>query len=120
MNNEIQNILDNIINLLEEEKKLLIISLKDSKFSEDLKNIISKKQENLSKLASFEEKDILNFEKELKKIKMLNKENMNLAENNLKFIEDVFEAIFEKEETKQYTQNGEIKSKKEGLFNKKV
>ena len=120
MNSEIQNILNNIIRLLEEEKKLLIVSLKESKFSEDLKDIISKKQENLAKLSSFEEKDILSFKEELKKIKLLNQENMNLAENNLKFIEGIFEAIFEKEETKQYTQNGEIKSKKEGLFNKKV
>lgn len=120
MNEEIRDILKNIISLLEEEKKLLILSLKESKFSEDLADIISKKQENISKLSTYEEESVLKFPDELKKIKRLNEENMKLAQNNLKFIESIFESIFEKEETKQYTQNGELKTKKEGLFNKKV
>ncbi|BAF69760.1 hypothetical protein [Nitratiruptor sp. SB155-2] len=119
MNKEIQTILQEIIQLLEQEKELLIVSIKNHEVSNQLEEIIEQKKSVLSKLSLYEEEDIFRYKKELEKIKLLNERNIELAKNNLNFIDSVFEAIFS-DEAKQYTPNGELTTQKEGLVNKKA
>ncbi|BCD59946.1 MULTISPECIES: hypothetical protein [unclassified Nitratiruptor] len=119
MNQEIQTILQEIIQLLEKEKELLVLSIKNHDVSKQLEEIIEQKKSALSKLSEQNEEDILQNKKELETIKLLNERNIELAKNNLNFIDSMFEAIF-CDEAKQYTPNGELTSQKEGLVNKKA
>ena len=120
MQNIIKNLLDKLIDLLEKENRLLIKTINDTKYSQELIKVLEEKQKALFEISRLEEKDLLPFKEELNKIKSLTDRNMQLAQNNLEFIEEVFEAIFEEESPKQYTKDGEIQTKKEGLFNKKI
>ena len=116
---ELHNILQKLIDLLEEERKILITSLKDNN-SEKLLEIIKKKQKILDTLSSIDQAELNNFKKELQQISELNKRNLELTQSNMKFIEHLFEAIFEDEKVKKYSPDGTIQNKKEGLFNKKI
>ena len=115
----IDGLLQKLIELLEEERRILILSAKED-HSKKLFEIIEKKQEILDALSYVEEQELKNFKNELQKISELNKRNLELTENNMKFIEHLFEAIFEDEKVKKYSPDGTIKNKKEGLFNKKI
>jgi len=116
----VKNLLDKLIDLLEKENFLLIKTINDIKYSQDLIKILEEKQKTLFEISRLNEKDLLPFKEDLEKIKNLTDKNLKLAQNNLEFIEEVFEAIFEEESPKQYTKSGEIQTKKEGLFNKKI
>ncbi len=113
------NLLQRLIELLEEERKILILSTKEDQ-SKKLFAIIEKKQELLDALRDIDERELKKFTKEFQKISELNKRNLELTQSNMKFIEHLFEAIFENEKVTKYTSDGTIKNKKEGLFNKKI
>jgi hypothetical protein len=55
---KIEKILENLINLLEKENKLLINAINDDKAPEEIMKIVEEKQSLLSELANFEVKDL--------------------------------------------------------------
>ncbi|WP_200763839.1 hypothetical protein [Nitrosophilus alvini] len=116
----LESILDKLIELLELENRYLIKTVSDSTLSEELLKTVEEKQKLLSELAAFEKNEIEPYMEKIEKIDELSKRNMSLAQSNLNYIEELFESIFEENSTKQYTKEGEIHSKKEGLFNKKI
>lgn len=116
---------DNIYELLKELKELLlkekdciIKAINDPSATEELNRITLKKQEILSKIAQFNPEDFKEFKELVQEIQQLSKNNMILAESNLKFIESVFESIFE--ETSTYSSEGEVKKQPSNILNKKV
>ncbi|SNZ08170.1 hypothetical protein SAMN06265182_1194 [Persephonella hydrogeniphila] len=118
MNKELQKLLDSLVEKLEEEKKLIILSLKDSQYIEKLNQVIEEKREILSRLSRFEAKDFEGFKEKLEHIKTLSQINLNLAANNAQFIEEIFSSIFD--EPKKYDQSGTVQQHQKGLFNKKI
>ncbi len=114
----LEKLLDKLIACLEEEKELLINSLKDSKLSEKLMEIVDTKREILLKISQLSREDLEKHQEKLKEIKRLSDINLNLAVNNIQFIDEIFSAIFE--EPQKYDQSGAVKQNQKGLFNKKI
>jgi len=105
-------------NRLKREKELLILTVKDTSYSEELLNVVEEKRKLLSKLASFNKEDFEGLEDLLVEVKQLSDINLNLAATNAQFVEEIFSAIFE--EPQKYDQSGTVKQSQKGLFNKKI
>ncbi|WP_457621886.1 hypothetical protein [Persephonella sp.] len=114
----VNNLLDRLIGKLKEEKNLLIKSIQDAKYVDELVKVIEEKREILSKLSKFSKEDFEGYEDKLKEIEMLGRSNLTLAANNAQFIDEIFSAIFE--EPQKYDQSGNISQQQKGLFNKKI
>jgi hypothetical protein len=119
---KIEKILENLINLLEKENKLLINAINDDKAPEEIMKIVEEKQSLLSELANFEVKDFENLSPTLKekinKIKELTAINQTIASSNLNLIEEIFQAVFQSATT--YSLEGESKKSSGVLLNKKI
>jgi flagellar biosynthesis/type III secretory pathway chaperone len=119
---KIEKILENLINLLEKENKLLINAINDDKAPEEIMKIVEEKQSLLSALANFEVKDFENLPRTLKekinKIKELTAINQTIASSNLNLIEEIFQAVFQSATT--YSSEGESKKSSGSLLNKKI
>ncbi|EDP72965.1 hypothetical protein [Hydrogenivirga sp. 128-5-R1-1] len=101
---------------LEKEYKLLL-KLDNP---QELLNIIEEKKKLISELSMYEKKDFENYIDLLKEIEFLNKRNLNLANNNMLFIDEIFSSIFE-ENVEKYNPYGQIsQGQKSGIFNKKI
>ena len=114
----IEKLLDTLINLLEKEKELIILSVKNPELSSELEKTIEEKRNVLSKLANFSPEDFKGSEEKLLKIKDLSNINLHIAVSNAQFIEEIFSAIFD--EPQKYDQSGTVKQSQKGLFNKKI
>ncbi|MCX7760817.1 MAG: hypothetical protein N2Z81_06465 [Hydrogenothermaceae bacterium] len=104
--------------LLEEEKLCILNSLKDSSCANRLIEITQEKMDLLSKLSQFSKEEALEKLDKIQELNTLLHINRELIIQNLMFIEDLFEAIFET--TKTYSPEGSIKSSGQGFINKKV
>ncbi len=116
---KVEKLLNSLIKILEEEKKLIILSIKDKSYSENLLKTLEEKKKTIEKLSLLPKEDFKGFEDKLQLIKSLSEENLILALNNIQFIEDIFEAIF-KEETKTYSSEGNFSKEPKSLINKKI
>ncbi|WP_029521985.1 hypothetical protein [Persephonella sp. KM09-Lau-8] len=116
---KIGNLLDQLIEKLEEEKNLLIESIKDSSVSEKLMKVVEEKRGILSELSQFSAEELEPFQDKLETIQSMSKINLNIAANNAQFIEELFNMIFD--EPQKYDQTGSIKGKQQkGFINKKI
>ncbi|GAB6072152.1 hypothetical protein JCM14244_05290 [Venenivibrio stagnispumantis] len=113
-----EEILKALINKLEEEKEYLIKTLADKSYIDKLLNVVEEKRELILKLSQYEVEDLKKYPELVNKLRELSEYNMQLAMNNIQFIEGLFESIFETEKT--YTKDGNVEVKKDSLFNKKV
>ena len=113
-------LLDRFVELLQEENKYIIESIRDKEASQKLLEVIEQKEELLKQILALKKEDIQPFHKELEEIEHWTQRNRALAINNMEFINEVFEAIYSQKSPTQYTKDGTMKSQKEGLFNKKV
>ena len=116
----IEKLLDNLIDKLEEENRLILECLKDKSCAEKLLNIVEEKEKIIKEISTYPKEDILKFEEKLVRIKHLSEENLALSMTNLQFIEDIFEAIFNDEETKTYSIEGSFSKEPKSLINKKI
>ena len=116
----ILTLLNNLVEELEKEQKLLVITMKDWKYSQELLETVERKKQILDNLSKEEIKDITPYKELLEKIKTLSEENFQIGYGNIRFIEELFDSIFV-ESPKQYTSNGTtVSTEKKGLFNKKI
>ncbi|NPA04088.1 MAG: hypothetical protein GXO61_04420 [Epsilonproteobacteria bacterium] len=115
-----KEVLKEFIRLLEEENSYIIKSLQEKEASAKLLEIVQKKEELLQEILSWEKEEVKPFLEELRVIDELSQRNYALALNNIEFINEIFDAIYTKDTPTQYTKDGNLSSKKEGLFNKKV
>ncbi len=118
MNKKVNKLLDDLIRKLEEEKELLITTIKDSKQVEKLNTVIEEKRQILSDLSKYNAKNFEGFEEKLNQIKSLSQINLTLAAGNAQFIEEIFSTIFD--EPQKYDQKGTVKQPQKGFFNKKI
>ncbi len=87
---------------------------------QELLNVIEEKKKIMSELSKYNKEDFEKYVELLKEIEFLNKRNLNLANNNMAFIDELFSAIFE-EDIEKYNPYGEIsQGQKSGIFNKKI
>lgn len=115
---DLDTLLDSLEKLLHREKEVIISSLKDEKSSQELFQTVEDKMLILSKLSQFTKEEALERKDRLERIDSLIQMNKELMLQNLKFIEDIFEAIFETNKT--YSPTGSVKPPSEGFINKKV
>ncbi len=115
---KVETLLQNLKNLLLKEKECIIKAINDTKSTEELNRIVEEKHNILMQLAQFKVEDFKGYEDLVYDIQQLSRTNMILAESNLKFIESVFESIFE--QTSTYLSDGQVKSKSSGIINKKA
>lgn len=116
-----EKLLDKLIELLEEEKNLIINAINSSEATEKLNKLIEEKKEILLKISQLDEKSININEKikeKVEKIKLLLKTNEMLALSNLNFIEEIFESVFSSHST--YGSEGEVKKIQGNIINKKI
>lgn len=118
MNKKINRLLNELIKKLEEEKELIITTIKDTEQVERLNSVIEDKRKILSELAKYNVEDFKGFEEQLNQIKSLSQINLTLAVGNAQFIEDIFSSIFD--EPQKYDQKGTVKQSQKGFFNKKI
>lgn len=111
--------LERLVTLLEDEKSLLGKTLADAAFTEALEQVTQQKHALLEQIASYDATALQQHEELLKRIRELGEINMQIAQSNMLFIEELFSSIF-KDSTSQYDENGAVSSKKEGLINKKI
>lgn len=114
----IDDILDRLEDILIREKDLIVKSINDTNLAEHLLKISEEKRDLLSKLSNFTKEEALTRIEKIKKLNGLIDTNRELIINNLKFIDELFEAVFET--TKTYSPEGSIKGSSEGFINKKV
>lgn len=112
------DLLNDLKDLLIMEKEYIVKAINDGTATQKLNEIVEKKQEVLTNLAKFNVEDFKNYKEIIKEIQILSENNMFLAQSNLKFIESVFESIFE--ETSTYSSEGEVKKQPSSILNKKV
>ena len=117
---ELEKLLDELIDKLNEEKDLLVLSLKDRKKSEALLKVVEEKKQIIERLSKFSEEEISKFEDKVIQIKKISEENLALALNGIQFIEEIFDAIFEGEEIKTYSSKGDFPKESKGFINKKI
>ncbi len=116
----IHKLLNDLIEELKKEQKLLVITIKDPKYSQELLDTVERKKQILERLSKEEISNPEKYKELLEEIKTLSEENFQIGYGNIRFIEDLFDSIFV-ESPKQYTSNGTtISSEKKGLFNKKI
>ncbi|ACO04627.1 MAG TPA: hypothetical protein DEP48_05780 [Persephonella sp.] len=114
----VNNLLDKLIGKLKEEKDLLIKSIQDARYVEELVKVIEEKRDILSQLSKYNREDFKGFEDKLREIETLGRSNLTLAANNAQFIDEIFSVLFE--EPQKYDQSGNISQEQKGLFNKKI
>jgi len=115
-----REVLNRFLELLKEENRYLIQSIRDKEASAKLLEVVKRKEELLQEILSWEREEVTPFFNELKEIDEWTQRNYSLAINNIEFINEIFDAIYHKDTPAQYTKDGSLSSKKEGLFNKKV
>ena len=115
-----QELLQNLIQLLMEENKYLIESIKNKKVSEQLLDVVKKKEKLIYEILLLDKKAVEPFEEELRQIDEWTQRNKSLAINNIEFINEIFDAIYSQNVPPKYTKDGKISTVKEGLFNKKA
>ena len=115
---EIQELFEKLKELLFIEKDLIIKAINDSQAVDQLNKIVEEKRKILFKLANYNPEDFKGFEEIIKEIQEISKNNMVLTQANLKFIESVFDSIFENAAT--YSTEGEIKKQSSSIINKKA
>lgn len=116
---DIHEELERLVGLLEEEKQLLGKTLADASYTEALETVTKQKGILLEHLASVKPEQLQPHASIVKQIRELGDINMQIAQSNMLFIEELFSSIF-KDTTSQYDENGTVTSKKEGLINKKI
>ncbi|MEJ5173440.1 MAG: hypothetical protein WHT47_06970 [Hydrogenothermaceae bacterium] len=115
---DIDTILEKLKTILEEEKLCILNSIKDSSYADRLVEITKEKMDLLSKLSQFSKEEAMEKLSKIQELNTLLNTNRELIIQNLMFIEDLFEAIFET--TKTYSPEGSVKSSGQGFINKKV
>ncbi|SMC09316.1 hypothetical protein [Nitratiruptor tergarcus] len=115
-----QELLNQFIEELKKENKLLIESVKEKDASSRLMEIVQRKEEILRQILSLEKEEVEPYQEELQLIDELTERNKSLAVNNIEFINDIFDAIYAANSPTKYTKDGNITTSKEGFFNKKV
>ncbi len=115
-----QDLLEKFIELLKNENRLLIESIKDKEASQKLMEIVDSKEELLRQILTLEKEEIEKYQEELRQIDELTERNRSLAVNNIEFINEIFDAIYAANAPTKYTKDGNITKSKEGFFNKKV
>ncbi len=115
-----QALLRQFIELLKEENRCLIQSINDKKASQELIDTVQKKEELLHQILALEPEDVQPYKEDLEQIDHWTQRNRALAINNIEFINEIFDAIYNKDTPTQYTKDGTISNKKEGFFNKKA
>jgi vacuolar-type H+-ATPase subunit I/STV1 len=116
----LQELLERFKELLQEENRLLIQSVKDKEASQKILELVNQKEQLLGEIVGYNKEDLEKFRDLLEEIDELSQRNRALAVNNLEFINEIFDAIFSVNAPTQYTKDGNLSSKKEGLFNKKA
>jgi len=111
--------LERIITLLKEEKRLLGLTLSDASYVEELNRISEEKQRLVATLAQTDQEALAAHDEAMQTIRELGSINMQIAQSNMLFIEELFSSIF-KENTSQYDESGTVAPKKAGLINKKI
>ena len=114
----IEYLLNQLLEKLEKEKELLIKTVTDSKYVDELMKVVEEKREILSQLSKFKAEDFTGLEDKLEKIRYQSKVNLNLAANNAQFIDEIFDAIFE--EPEKYDKTGSTIKERHGFINKKI
>lgn len=117
---EVKHILESYKNLLQKENSLLIKSLQDSAISQELLEVVEKKEDLLKQILGLDPGAVEGFEEELATIDMWMERNRILAIENIEFVNEIFDAIYAKNSSTQYTKDGTIYNKKEHIFNKKA
>ncbi|MDM7272884.1 hypothetical protein [Sulfurihydrogenibium azorense] len=115
---EIQDLFERLKDLLLVEKDLIVKAINDSQAVDQLNKVVEEKREVLLKLANYNPEDFKGFENMVREIQDLSKSNMILSQANLKFIESVFDSIFENAST--YSTEGQIKKQSSSIINKKA
>lgn len=115
---DLDKILDKLEELLRKEKEVILSSMRDQNAAEELLKITEEKEDLLSRLSLFTREQALERREKIEKVDYMLQMNRELILQNIKFIEDIFEAIFET--TKTYSPSGCTKPSPEGLINKKV
>jgi hypothetical protein len=118
MNNNVYELLQKLKDLLVLEKEYIIKAINDPNITEEINKVVLQKQSILSQIATFNPKDFEEFKDLIIQIQQLSRNNMILAESNLKFIESIFDSIFEESST--YSLEGQIKKQPSSILNKKV
>lgn len=118
MKRKLESLLDQLVDKLNTEKKLLVQSIKDTKYSKELEQVVEEKRRILSQIAQFSKEDFNGLEDKLLEIKRLSDINLNLAVNNIQFIDEIFSTIFD--QPQKYNQKGSVEKPQKGLFNKKI
>ena len=118
----VEKVLNRLLELLTEERKELITSIKDNSAVKNLDKIREEKEKILTQIKDLDKKDVEKYLDLIEKIDRESKINQELALNNITFIDKLFEALFKSEKTEQYNKDGIIKNqnKQNGLLNKKV
>ena len=116
----LQELLQEFKRLLEEENRLLIESVRDKEASQKILQIVGQKEKILKEMVGYNKEEFGPFRKLMEEIDELTGRNRALAINNIEFINEIFDAVFSVNAPTQYTKDGSLSSKKEGLFNKKV
>lgn len=117
---DIEKLLEHFLELLKDENRLLIESIKSKEASDELLKVIEEKEMVLTKILSLDKKDVEPYKNLLIEIEELTNRNKLLANNNIEFINEIFESIFEKNSTKQYTKDGSLEKPRETILNKKA
>jgi len=115
----LQELLQEFKRLLEEENRLLIESVRDKEASQKILQIVGQKEKILKEMVGYNKEEFGPFRKLMEEIDELTGRNRALAINNI-VINEIFDAVFSVNAPTQYTKDGSLSSKKEGLFNKKV
>lgn len=117
---ETQQLLQRLIDLLEKEKELLIQAIADSKKSQELYDNVQKKEELLHKIMQLPKQEVAPHKELLAKIDEISRYNQTLAQNNISFLQELFDAITANNEPSKYTSEGSIQRPKKRFFTKKV
>lgn len=115
---QLDQILCKLEQILEEEKKVAIDAINDAKVAARLLEIAAQKQHLLSELSQFSKEEALQRKDKIEEIYKMMKINQEIILSNLKFIDELFEAIFDT--TRTYSAEGKVKSTSEGFINKKA
>lgn len=115
---QLDEVLDKLEKILQEEKHLAINSINDPQISGRLLDLTIEKQQVLSELARFTKEEALEKKDRIEEIYRMIKINQEIILSNLKFIDELFEAVFDTPKT--YSAEGKVKPPFEGFINKKA
>lgn len=115
---QLDEVLNRLEQILNEEKHLAINAINDTQTAVRLFEIAAEKQQVLSELAEFTREEALERKDRIEEVHRMIKLNQEIILSNLKFIDELFEAIFGT--TKTYSAEGKVKSPSDGFINKKA